>query len=95
MEIRFGSMEIGNRRILKSDSATKALSAVRLSSLVATNTPKVAKDTFQKRKFKTFTKNKIITTNGAHCQLNDPPILKYAVCFKIDNSFFRISSTSF
>jgi len=50
LEIRRGSIEIGNLRRLKSDSATKALSAVRLSSLVATNVPNVARDTFRSNK---------------------------------------------
>ena len=45
LEIKFGSMDNGNRRILNNDNATKALSAVSGSSLVATNVPNVARAT--------------------------------------------------
>ena len=47
LEIRNGSMDNGKRRILNSDSATKTLSAVNGSSLVATNVPNVAKATLR------------------------------------------------
>jgi len=45
LEIKFGSIDNGKRRMLNSDSATKALSAVNGSSLVATNVPNVTKAT--------------------------------------------------
>jgi len=95
MEIRYGSMEIGNWRILKSDSATNALSAVRLSSLVRTNVPNVAKDTFKNNRSFYIVQCKVITKKGAHVQLNDSPTFKYAVCFKMANSFFLMFPTSF
>ena len=45
LEIKFGNMDNGKRRMLNSDNATKALSAVSGSSLVATNVPNVTKAT--------------------------------------------------
>jgi len=50
LEIRNGSMDNGKRRILNSDSATKALSAVNGSSLVATKVPNVARATLRNKK---------------------------------------------
>ena len=79
LEIIIGSMDKGNRRILNKDSATKALSASNICSvLLSTYVANVTSE----------------TKKGAHAQTKDVPAARYPICRNILISLSRMPLTA-
>ena len=79
LEIIIGNMDKGNRRILNKDSATKALSASNIFSvLLSTYVANVTSE----------------TKKGAHAHTKDVPAARYPICRNILISLSRMAFTA-